>query len=173
QTASNVLCFGGLSRNFGNYVAGADRRIFLNGDIGANRQEVASDSAAAFPADILDGNPWALVAILRFNDNLTGQAGDLIKLLFHTYTFDDITEFDLTCKFGENRHGVGVPFCQGCTLFNFASRGDFNLGAIDDTILLTLTPGIIYNCNLAITVHDDVVSFRVNNRVKVDKLEDT
>ena len=167
QTTGNILGFGCFARNFSDNITSAYDSVILNRDIGAYRQEIPAYGAGTLAAGILYGNPRAFVTILGLYDNLARQTGYLIQLFFHAYTFDDVAEFDLTGKFSEYRHGVGVPLCKSCSRLNLATRCDLDFCTIHYTIFLALAPGVINYRYLTVAIHNDVVSFCVYNRVQI------
>src|SRR6185369_2047846 len=121
----------------------------------------------------LDGDSRAFVGIFGLDDDLTGKAGDIIKLLFHRYTFENVGELDPTGNFGKNRHGVGVPLCKSSSLFDCSTWSNFDLGTIHYGIFFPFAAGFVNYGDLAVAVHNDVVPFVVDYCVDVNIVDHT
>src|SRR6266540_3662936 len=119
ETTGNILGLGGFSGNLGNYVAGIDDGVLLNGDVCTHGEKVASHHGLANPHRlarfVLQGNARTLVRVAGLNDYFAGETGNIIQLLLHGNPFDNVAKLDLTANLSKNRHGVRVPFGEALT----------------------------------------------------------
>src|SRR5713226_569667 len=113
ESAGDVLGLGGFPRDLGQRVTRRNGLIFLNVDMGTDRQEVARfggrRNATGLSARILDRDPRSFVQVFGVNDDFGGEAGALVHLLFHSDPFDNITIFYGPTELGKDGNRIGVP----------------------------------------------------------------
>ena len=90
QTAGDVLGLRGLARDLGDDVAGLDLVAVVDVDVGADRQEVArllrrARDLLGLAVVVLDRDTRTRVGVLRLDDDLAREAGDLVELLLHRH----------------------------------------------------------------------------------------
>ncbi len=118
---------------------------------------------------ILDRDARTQRRATMLNDDLAGEASNLIELFLHRDAFNDVSIRHLASDFGENGQRVRIPFDQFLSQLDTTTVFHLDLGAINDSVLLTLTPCLIDNGDLGIPIHDDPFTLFIlhrNSRVR-------
>src|SRR6185312_3282942 len=158
QTAGDVLGLGGLARDLGDDVARLDGVAVVDVDVRADRQEVTrllrrARDLLGLAVLVLDRDTRTSVGVLRLDDDLAREAGDLVELLLHRHLVDDVAVLQDAGDLGEDRHRERIPLRQQRLRGNLLPFLDEDLGAVGQRITLALAARVVGEDELAVAVH--------------------
>ena len=168
QTARDVLHLGGVARDLGDDLAGVDEVALLRDDVGADRQEVAGveivgarDLRGLARLRVLDRDARTKIGGARLDDDLAGEAGDLVELLGDGDALDEVAELHLPPTSVRIGMANGSHSARSCPPFDLVALGDAELGAVNEAVVLALATGVVHHHQLAVAIHDDLPCRRV------------
>ena len=158
QTAGDVLGLGGLARDLGDDVARLDGVAVVDVDVRADRQEVTrllrrARHLLGLAVLVLDRDARTRVGVLRLDDDLAREAGDLVELLLHRHLVDDVAVLHDAGDLGEDRHRERIPLGEQRLRPDLLPVLDEELGAVGERVALALAAGVVGEDELAVAVH--------------------
>src|SRR3990167_4929751 len=97
------------------------------------------------------------------DDHFTRQTRDLIELILHGHTFDDVTIGDPSTNLRQDGQRIGIPLDELLTDSNPIAIADLNLGTIDHGILLPLTTVLVNDRDLGVAAHHNPYAVLVSD----------
>ena len=119
------------------------------------------------PSGLLDRDTRAQLRVLRLDDHLRREAGELVHLLPHRDALDDVAELHAARYVREDRVGEGIPLDQHRARLHLLAVVHPDVGAVDDRIALALATARVEDADLGVAVHHDVAALAVLNRAQV------
>ena len=167
QTARNVLRLRGLSRNFCDYLAGRNFLALGHREIGAYRQKRRSFRVALM---LEDRNLRSQRSVFGFDNDLRRDAGEIIHLLLHRATFDDVVELNASTHLRKNRACKGIPVEQHFAYANRSAFLDLKRRAVNNRMTFLLSATGIHDADFTVSSHDGLSAFIVDNGSNVMQL---
>src|SRR3989441_7848561 len=176
QTARDVLGLGRLARDLGDDVGGVDLGAVRHAQVRAHRERVPVTLGGFHGRLALAGrandDAGLELALRVLDDDLARQARDLVELLPHGHTLDDVLVLDPSRELGEDRVGERIPLDQHGPRLDLLVCLHLDLGAVDDRVALALAAAVVGHADLAVAVRRDQVAVGVHDGAQVVVLHD-
>src|SRR5881409_1791423 len=173
QTAGDVLCPRSFPHDLRDHVT--DEYIPAVGDreVRAHRQRVPVALTGGVPGVRRPDHDARLEPALRIlDDDLAREARDLVELLPHGHTLDDLLVLGPASELGEDRVGERVPLDENRARLDPLLRLHLDLGAVGDRIALALPAALVGHANFAIPICRNQIAIAVHNRSDIVELHD-
>src|SRR5216684_4762901 len=170
ETSGDVLGLCGLARNFCEHIAGLHLVAILDHQVGARRHEVLLANLARRIADKNRG--LMLFVARRQRDDVLGEAGDFIDLLFDRQAGPQVVELHVSGGFGEDRERERIPFGQNLAMGDAFAFGDAEASTINNVVALLFAALLIDDGDEAGAVHGDGGAATALDVLEVHELDD-
>ena len=169
QTAGDVFRLRGFARDLREHVAGLDFITIDDHQVSARRHQVLLRAAAC--ATDVDGGLMLFITGRQRNDELR-KTSDFVHLLFDRDTGLQVLELHGTCRFGEDREGVGIPLDHRLTERDRLTIFDLEARAVYDVVPFFFAALFVDNGDQAGAVHRDDLLTAALDHLQVDKLHE-
>src|SRR5690606_27071463 len=101
----------------------------------------------------------------RLDDDLAAEARDLVHLLDHRDTFDEIAESDYAADFREDRLGKLIPFGHRSARLNSITFLHLQDCSVEKPMMRALATCVVDHDDLTVPVHDDGLTILASHQV--------
>ena len=183
QTTGDVLGTAGFLRNTRQGVTRADLYAIFQLNNRFTRQEVLSRHIGAWDQNVVAlsiNNFQCRTQIFTTGGTFCGiqnhqrrQTGQLVGLTSNGLAVDHVSEADETTHFGDNRHGMRIPVCNGFTAGNLFAIAFRHNGAVRHFIAFFGTTEFVDQLQFGVTRGDNQFTAGVHNRLRVAQTDAT
>src|SRR5439155_1740598 len=111
------------------------------------------------------------LALRILDDDLAGEARDLVELLPHGHALEDLLVLDPARELGEDRIRERVPLDENRARLDPLVGLDLDLGTVDHRVALPLPAALVGHADLTVAVGRDQVAVTVHDRTQVVVLD--